>query len=394
MGWYNLSEWLDLVLRWFHVMAAITWIGSTFYFMWLGRIFASSERQLVGESGEPWMIHSTGFALTSKFKPGPGEALKMLHWFKRESALTWLSGIVLLFLVYFLSGGAYLAVKVVSTAELIGYAAFSAALIMITWVVYDRLWESALARRPVWAVGASFAFLMLVAWGLSQIFTGRAVYVYVGSILGTVMVGNVWLRVLPAVRDMTNASESGSAHNPATWASGQVRSLHNSYLAFPVVALMLSIHRPAIHASPLNVIVLAVLLIAFVAARHIVVGGRRSKWALGVVALALTGMIMMTGGTPLQDVQRSEAPIEFAVVRALITERCLGCHSTTPADRTFGVTPGGVSFDTPEDIRRFAPRIRQRIVAAEAMPFRNHPRPTAEERDLLGRWVDQGAVLQ
>lgn len=394
MDWTNLTEWLDLVVRWFHVMAAITWVGSSFYFLWLGRVFASPERTRAGDSGEPWMIHATGFALSDKFRPGPGEAMKMLHWFKRESVLVWASGVVLLYLVYFVSGGAFLTARVESKAELWAYAAASAALIVLAWMAYDWLWNSALGQRPVRAGVVSFLLVLFVAWGLSRVVSGRAVYVFTGSILGTLMVGNVWLRMLPALRERTEASETGRVHDAAGWSRAQLRSVHNSYLAFPVATLMLSIHHPGVHGGPYNIAVLALLLAGFVAARHVVVNGRGRRWALAAVVAALAGMISLTGSVPARIAPGTGVPVAFAAVRAVINERCIACHSLAPADRSFGVAPGGVNFDAPEDIRRFALRIRQRIVIAETMPFGNHPRPTVQERELLGRWVEQGASLQ
>ena len=250
MDWQNGYDWLHLILRWFHVMAGISWVGSALYFQWFGRISARSE---------PDVVRATG------------AATDISHWFKRETALTWISGVLLLFLVYFSA----------RIAD-VGHGVANLALLVLGWVVYDRLWR----RRTAIAAGLSVVLLVGVAAGLGYFYGGRLVYVELGAILGTLMAGNVWLRIVPALKN-----PSSELH----WALARQRSVHNSYLTFPVVALMLSSHVPAIQESRFGAVMLVLLVAAFIAARHVVVNGRGGRWALGLVLGLLTVMVVLTG---------------------------------------------------------------------------------------------------
>lgn len=246
----NAYDWVHFILRWFHVTGAITWVGSMLYFQWVGRTTGGSE---------PDAVRATG--------AGP----KIAHWFRRETALTWVSGVLLLFLVYFSA----------RIAEL-GHGLANLALLAVGWLVYDRLWRG----RTALALALSVVLLAGVAAGLGHFYGGRLVYLMLGALLGTLMAGNVWLRVVPALADPADEARLALARQ---------RSTHNSYLTFPVVALMLSSHVPAVQESRLGPLVVVLLVAAFVAARHVVVNGRSGRWALWVVLGLLAAMVFLTG---------------------------------------------------------------------------------------------------
>ena len=394
MDWNNLLEWFTLILRWFHVMAAISWIGSSMYVLWLGRMFAGAGQGDPQQRGEPWMIHSTGVALAARFNSGSDQTLKLLHWFQRESALLWVSGFMMLYFIYYSAGGALLTVTSVSLPQLLAFALLSALLLGAGWVIYDALWTSPLGRRPAWAAGVSLALLALLAWGLQQVFSGRAVFIHVSSILGTLMFANVWLRLAPALKDRAGAAASGRTPDASLWARAQVRSQHNDYLMFPVVATMLAGHIAAVHGGPLAWLLLSLMLVAFAAGRHVVVTNLKSRGALLVLLLALAVMIALTARTAVEIAPKSETLVPFAAAQQIVTARCLACHSATPADRRFGPAPGGLSLDAPEDLRRHAGRIKSRIIDQQMVPIADHPQLTAQERSVLSAWIAQGASLQ
>jgi uncharacterized membrane protein len=388
-----LGDWANLLLRWTHFIAGIAWIGSSFYFIWLDRTLTRPTHTKPGVESDLWMVHSGGFYQVEKRRPGPGEVPPVLHWFKWEAMLTWITGISLLILLYYI-GGAYLLDPSVSglgrgMATLLG-----AGVLVIGWFVYDGLWRAKLP--PALATSISVALLVGVTIVLCRVLSGRAAFVHVGSLLGTIMVANVWLRILPAQQQMLDATRAG---RPADFTLGErakQRSVHNSYMTFPLLFIMLSNHFPATYASQLNWLVLLLLCIAGGAVRHAMIGrGPRHGWALAPAVLALGGAMFFStpqaAATPLSD---GSATPPFQEVRAAITRRCLPCHSQYQSDRSVGPAPGGVTFDTPESIARLAERIRVRAVETKTMPLANKTGMTQEERDLLARWIAAGAPLR
>lgn len=385
---------IDLLLRWTHFIAGIAWIGSSFYFIWLDRALAAPDQPRPGVEGGLWMVHSGGFYQVEKRRPGPGEVPPVLHWFKWEALLTWVSGIALLVLVYYLSG-AYLLDPGAARIGRGTATALGLGLLVVGWLVYDALWR-ALAARPAIAAAISLALLTGVTMALCRLLSGRAAYMHVGSLLGTIMVANVWMRILPAQRQMIAATQAG---RPADFTLGErakQRSVHNSYMTFPLLFIMLSNHYPATYASPVNWLVLLLLIVAGAAVRHAMIGrGSSSRWALAPAIVALAAaMFFSTPKGSAAPARLSEAVPAFAAVRTVIAQRCLPCHSQFQSDPTFGPAPGGVTFDTPESIVRLAERIRVRAVDTQTMPLANKTAMTPDERALLARWIAAGAPLR
>jgi uncharacterized membrane protein len=393
MDW-NSIDWLDLVLRWFHVMAGVSWIGGSLYLMWLDRVFASPERAAKEERGEPWLIDLTGSLLVEKLRPGPDELVKTHVWFKRETTLTWVSGILLLAVVAHLPGGGLLTDPSGQPIGALVGVAVIAALLVLSWGCYDLLWRTSLSRRPVALGVISYAMFVAAAWILTQIFSGRAAFILLGAALGTLMFANVWLTILPALREMSEARALGRAADVALCSRARERATHNSYLIFPTVVLMLSNHYPVIYGHRLNWIALSLVAASFVGVRHLVVRGRAGVWALYPAVAALgVAVFLIASAHPARESAGVET-VSFTAARGIIIQRCLSCHSTVPSDRTFGPVPGGVGFDRPESIKRHAQRIKVRAVSSRTMPNRHGNGMTEAERALLGRWVDQGAMLE
>jgi uncharacterized membrane protein len=390
----HLGDWANLLLRWTHFIAGIAWIGSSFYFIWLDRALITPVPPRPGVEGEVWMVHSGGFYQTEKRRPGPGEMPAVLHWFKWEALFTWITGIALLVLIYYLSQ-AYLLDPAVSNIGRGTATAFGIALLVLGWVVYDLLWRSPLATTKT-ATTISLVLLTVVTVLSCRLLSGRAAFMHVGALLGTVMVANVWMRILPAQQAMIDATRAG---RPADFTMGErakQRSVHNSYMTFPLLFIMLSSHYPATYAGSANWLVLLLLFVAGGAVRHAMIGrGASARWALIPAAAALAGAVFLT--TPraaATSTTTTDAVPSFAEIRAVVAQRCLPCHSRYPSDRTFGAAPAGVAFDTPESIAALAPRIRVRAVETQTMPLANKTGMTAAERALLARWIEAGAPLR
>ena len=391
-----LSDWANLLLRWAHFIAGIAWIGSSFYFIWLDRALTKPAQARPGVEGDLWMVHSGGFYQVEKRRPAPGEIPAVLHWFKWEAMLTWLTGIALLILVFYL-GSAYLLDPTISRISRGAAITVGIGMIVLGWPVYDGLWRSPLARRAGVAAAISLALLAVVTLLACRLFSGRAAFMHIGALLGTIMVANVWERILPAQQQMLDATRAG---RPADFALGErakQRSVHNSYMTFPVLFIMLSNHFPATYASPVNWLVLLLLFVAGASIRHVMIGsGPAARWALAPAAAALAAAMFFS--TPNSDAARPAAAADsapsFAAVRAVIQQRCQPCHSQYQTDRSLGPAPGGVTFDTPESIARLAERIRVRAVETRTMPVANKTGITDAERELLGRWLAAGAPLR
>ncbi|HYE16476.1 MAG TPA: urate hydroxylase PuuD [Pyrinomonadaceae bacterium] len=287
-----ISEWLNLAARWFHVFAGILWVGTTFFFTWLDGRFTEEEKKAggKGEPGEVWMVHSGGFYVVGKRKQ-PGQ--RELHWFRWEAALTWLSGVVLLVLLYYIGGESTLADTDVKTGFVrwldglpgqwlwsrLNLAAnygtfalcFGVGLLIVGWLIYDLLLLSPLGRNE-WAF-AAVAYLLVVcaAFASTHVLTGRAAFLHVGAMFGTIMVSNVWMRILPAQRRMIAATKRGEAPDASDAARAKLRSKHNTFMAVPVVFTMISNHYPvSTYGHEHNWLILSALVLVGWAAAKII----------------------------------------------------------------------------------------------------------------------------
>ncbi|HEX2059110.1 MAG TPA: urate hydroxylase PuuD [Thermoanaerobaculia bacterium] len=258
---YTLQEWLNLALRWTHVFSGIMWVGATYYFTWLDRRFHTTDPDQV------WMVHSGGFYVVNKTKtPSPSHTL---HWFKWEAAMTWLSGVPLLILVYYMGG--LLVDGEPGKPSFAVAAAIGIGVIIAGWIVYDALWLSPLARHEPVAVAISFALIVALAWWLPQVMSNRAAFLHVGAVLGTIMTANVWHRIIPAQKKMVAAAREGREPDPALADRAKFRSKHNTYLVIPVVLMMISNHYPiATYGHAQNWVVLSVLTLVGWAVAHVI----------------------------------------------------------------------------------------------------------------------------
>jgi len=394
----HLEQWLNLALRWAHVITGIAWIGTSFYFNWLNSRLAPPppERQEPGVAGELWSVHGGGFYRVVKYTVAPGELPRTLHWFKWEAYATWLTGFALLVLVYYLGAASFLVDPRVARLSPGAGVAVGVGTLIVSWVVYDALCRSPLGARPV-ALGATlFMLATALAWGLSQLLSPRAAYLHVGAAIGTIMAANVLMVIIPAQRDMVAALVAGRFPDAARGKQGALRPLHNNYLTLPVLLIMVSSHYPATYGHRLNWAILAGLAVIGVATRHwfnLRNQGRKNVWMLPAAGLALVALALVTaprsGPAP-----SSGAQVSFAEVRLIVARRCAGCHSSAPTTPGIPAAPLGVLLDTPDQIRANAPRILAVAVDAQTMPLGNLTGMTPQERELLGTWIRAGAALR
>jgi uncharacterized membrane protein len=388
------TDWLDLLTRWLHVIAGIVWIGSSFYFIALDNHLRpprdDRERQ-AGIGGETWEIHGGGFYNIKKYLVAPRVLPETLHWFKWEAYTTWLSGFALLIVLYYLNADTYLIDRSVADLTTGEAVAISVALLAAAWLVYDALCRL-LGSRPFVLAAVILVLITLAAWGVSHLFSGRATYLQIGAMIGTMMVGNVFFVIIPAHRELVRAKEAGRDPDPAANARGKLRSVHNNYLTLPVVFTMLSNHFPFTYGHSYSWLILVVLLVIGAWVRHFFnlrhMG--RTVWAIPVtaaIAIAVLAILIR----PQTESAAGTAPVEFAQVARIVDQRCAACHSQHPTK--VAAAPKGIKLDTPAEIEAQAAGIEQQAVQTKAMPLGNVTGMTQGERDLLGRWIAQGARI-
>jgi uncharacterized membrane protein len=383
------NEWLDLLVRWLHVIAAIAWIGSSFYFIALDNHLRPPEDEADAErgvGGEAWEIHGGGFYQVQKYRVAPRTLPEPLYWFKWEAYTTWLSGFALLIVLYYVNANTYLIDKSVADLRPWQAIAISIALLAAAWLVYDGLCR--LIPNDV-ALGAVLLVLVtLAAWGISHLFSGRAEYIQIGAMLGTMMAGNVFFVIIPAHWELIRAKQAGREPDAAAGLRAKQRSVHNNYLTLPVVFTMISNHFPITYGHSYSWLILVALLVIGAWVRHFFNlrhTGHTAWWIPVTAALAIAALAVAirphgsSGGTA----------VPFTRAQAIVQERCVPCHSAHPTK--VDVAPMGLVFDTPKQIHAQASLIEQVAVTTKVMPLGNETGMTQAERDTLGAWIEQGA---
>jgi uncharacterized membrane protein len=267
----TISEWLNLILRWIHVFAGIMWVGTTYYFTWLDARLTEEEKAAAatGVTAQVWMVHSGGFYVVERRKV-PDLASRTLHWFRWEAATTWLSGFGLLVVLFYLGGGALIDPDVRELSLPIAVA-LGVGVLIVGWIIYDGLMLSPFGRNEKAFAVLAYVLIVAVAYGLTRVFSGRAAYIHLGAMFGTIMAANVWMRILPAQRKMIAALKAGEKPNDALSAQAKLRSKQNTFLAVPVVFLMISNHYPsATYGDRYNWIILSILVLVGWLAAHFI----------------------------------------------------------------------------------------------------------------------------
>jgi uncharacterized membrane protein len=396
----SVTELFDALLRWAHVIAGIMWIGNSMLFNWLDRNLEKSAGLSRLSQGKIYMVHSGAFYDVEKKLLEPGELPHTLHWFKYQNLSTWLTGISLMVVVYYTHGAAFLVDPSLHDVSPAVAITLSISAIATAWLVYDGLWRSLGEVRPRLASGLSIALLFGAIFGFAHVFSGRAAYIETGVLIGTIMTGNVWMCIVPSQRALIAATRAGKDQDAQLSLAAKQRSIHNNYLTFPLLFIMVSNHVPAATTHHLNWLILIAVIVGGAGVRHFMNvryrgGGRELPVVAWLAPAAAMGAIAIGGLAVVSNVRPApkfgiDHPVAFARVQEIIGTRCLRCHSLHPTDEVFTAPPLGVTFDTPEQIRVMASRIKYRAYDLANMPFNNKTQITDVERAELAAWVEAG----
>ncbi|MBS0345457.1 MAG: urate hydroxylase PuuD [Proteobacteria bacterium] len=391
-----LLDWANLLLRWLHLITGIAWIGASFYFVMLDNSLRppkKPEDAKRGVFGELWAVHGGGFYCSQKFLTGPqGEPLTHdLHWSKWEAYTTWLSGMSLLAVVYWIGASSYLIDAKVMALTPPAAVGISIAFLAAGWVVYDLLCRKLMGRDGLLAV-LLFGFVVLADWLLHQLFSARGAYMHVGAMLGTMMVANVFIHIIPGQKRMVEQIRAGQPVDSRPGQIGKQRSVHNTYFTLPVLFVMISNHYPMTYSHPNGWLVLVVMMLAGVLIRQFFVLRHRGqvKWWLPAAGVALLALLMVLMAPA--PVKADGEKVSFAAVKHVVDTRCTACHAEHPTQAGFAQPPKGVVLQGAEGIAQHAAKMAE-TVASGYMPLGNLTGITDAERQLIARWYAQGAKV-
>jgi len=389
---FDLAEWLNLALRWLHLTAGIAWIGSSFYFVWLDNHLTRPAEG--GASGELWSVHGGGFYHNQKYQVAPSQMPDRLHWFKWEAYFTWISGFSLLVLIYYVGAQSFLIDPAKAALSPAAAVAIGLAAQALGWLIYDGMCRSPAGSSNL-ALGIWwFIVLLFAGFTLDSLFNARAAYMHVGAMIGTVMVANVFLIIIPNQRKVVADLIAGRTPDPTLGAAAKQRSLHNNYMTLPVLFIMISNHYPMTYGAERPWLVLALLGLTGVAVRHVFnLRGRGQPTGRTMVLAAALALASVTYVTLEKSGGAGPAPalaVTYAAIQPILATHCAACHSPHPTNPAFASPPLGLVLDSYEHVSAASARIRARAVDTETMPLGNPTGMTLAERQKLGAWIAAG----
>ncbi len=393
-------EWFAFGVRWLHVITAIAWIGSSFYFIALDLGLVHRSHLPKGATGEEWQVHGGGFYHIQKYMVAPAQMPEHLIWFKWESYATWLSGFALLVIVYYVGADLYLIDRNVLDIPALGGIALSMASIGVGWVLYDLLCRSPLGKSTTGLMVVLFLILVVMSWGYTQMFTGRAALLHMGAFTATIMTANVFFIIIPNQKIVVADLLAGRAPDPKYGVMAKQRSLHNNYLTLPVIFFMLSAHYPLAFATQYNWIIASLIFLIGVVIRHYFNTKHARKAAPNWTWLAATVLfilIIWLSSTPKlpgagtgELVSRAAEPFmqseQFVAVSDIVQGRCAMCHTAEPFWEGVPQAPKDVVLDTESAIATYARQIYIQSGVSNAMPPGNVSFMEPEERALIVEW--------
>ncbi|SOZ49368.1 conserved hypothetical protein, DUF989; putative TRANSMEMBRANE PROTEIN [Cupriavidus taiwanensis] len=391
-------DWANMLLRWVHVITAIAWIGSSFYFVWLDNSLTkptAPDLKDKGVDGELWAVHGGGFYNPQKYLTAPKQLPENLHWFYWESYSTWMSGFALLVVLYLFNASTFLIDKNVFDMSPGAAVGFAVSYLLIGWIVYDSICR--LFNKNDRLVGILVAiYIAAAAYVACHIFSGRAAFLLTGAMIATIMSANVLAWIIPGQRKVVAALKAGQPVDPIHGKRGKQRSVHNTYFTLPVLFAMLSNHYSMTYAHKYNWVVLILIMLSGVLIRQFFILKHKGKinvlWpAAGVAALGVVAVMIAPQPRPAVAKADGEAAaaVSFAKVQEVMNARCVQCHAEQP--KMMPTAAKGIKLETPEDIKAHAQLIYQQAVQQKAMPLGNVTQITDDERALLGQWFEGGA---
>ncbi|MCL7407697.1 urate hydroxylase PuuD [Marivivens donghaensis] len=398
-----LWDWAAFAVRWLHVITAMAWIGSSFYFIALDLGLRKVPNLPVGAHGEEWQVHGGGFYHIQKYLVAPENMPDHLTWFKWESYTTWLSGAALLMIIYWVGGELYLIDPAKADLALWQGILISAASLSIGWLVYDFLCKSPLGERPTVLMVLLFVLLVVMGWAYNQVFTGRAVMLHLGAFTATIMTANVFLIIMPNQRIVVKDLQEGRTPDAKYGKIAKLRSTHNNYLTLPVVFLMLSNHNPLAFGTDYNWIIAALVFLMGVTIRHYFntrharKGSPSWTWAVTAILFILIAWLSTaplrydtweeSDARPLTPTEQKFANAEgFEDVASVIPGRCSMCHAREPFYNGIRNAPKGMLLETDHDIARAATQIFLQAGVTHAMPPANVSYMEDDERRMIVEW--------
>ncbi|MDE0380426.1 MAG: urate hydroxylase PuuD [Rhodospirillales bacterium] len=384
-------DWLNLLIRWAHMIAGIGWIGTSFYFIALDVKLRKREKMKEGVLGTAWQVHGGGFYHVEKFTVAPKELPGDLVWFKWEAYLTWFTGFLLLIVQFYLNAGTWMIDPAVLDIEPLHAVGISAGSLAVGWFVYDGLCRSPVGKRPTLLAIAAFVWILLAAYIYTNVFAGRAALIHVGAFIGTLMAANVFAVIIPNQKKITKALIEGREPDPKYGAIGKQRSVHNTYLTLPVLVTMVGGHYPMLSAHPQAWLIVAFVIVGGAALRHAFIRHeagdpfRGFAWTLPVMLVALAAAVWLTSP---QQRETADLDVSDVEVMAIVEKHCASCHAASPTHEGFDTPPKDMVLETIDDLYRHAELVDKFTVQTRTMPLGNETEMTDEERRQLGAWID------
>ena len=385
-------EWASLLLRWLHVITAIAWIGSSFYFVWLDLSLRKADRLPEGVHGESWSVHGGGFYHVQKYLVAPETMPKELHWFKYESYFTWVSGFSLLVVTYYWGAQVFLIDSSVADLSIIQAVGLSLGSLTLGWVIYDGLCKTP-AGKDLRLLGILvYAVVVLAAYGFSEVFSSRAALLHVGAMVATWMTGNVFFIIIPNQKKVVASLQQGKTPDPTLGQQAKQRSTHNNYLTLPVLFMMLSNHYPMTFVGEdLWILVALVVLIGAIIrdyfnAGHAGATGLRVRWQWPIASALI--VILAVWAKPTSVTLDANQKIKDDDVQIIVSTHCVVCHAVQPTMPGFSAPPKGVVLENLADVQKYKQQVYAQSVASRAMPPGNMTQMTTGERAILGRWLE------
>ena len=387
------ADWLNLLLRWAHLVAGIAWIGTSFYFIALDLSLRRARDAPEGVAGAAWEVHGGGFYRVEKYAVAPPSLPEHLTWFRWEAYLTWMTGFALLVVQFHLDAEAWLIDPAVMPLDAWQAVAVSVASLAAGWLAYDAVCRSrAGANAGVLAV-VVFALVVFAAWGYTRVFSARAALIHAGALIGTLMAFNVFAVIIPNQKKAVAALLAGEAPDPRLGAVARQRSVHNTYLTLPVLLLMVSGHYPMLTGHPHAWLLVALIIVGGGCARHFLVHHEVGTpfasivWTLPVMAVALAVAVWLTAPASRDSGAAQAPPASDVEVLGIVDTHCASCHARQPAHPAFRDAPKNVVLETVDDLRRYASLIDLHTVRTRTMPLGDETGMTDAERARLGAWL-------
>jgi uncharacterized membrane protein len=384
------ADWLNLLLRWAHLVVGIGWIGTSFYFIALDLGLRKNPKSPAGVYGEQWQVHGGGFYHVDKYTVAPPQLPENLVWFRWEAYLTWVTGFGLLCVQYYWNARAYLIDPTIMDLSPATAIAISLSTLAAGWFIYDLICRSPIGQRTVLLSVVVFVLIVAASWALSRVFSGRGAFIHVGSLIGTIMAVNVFFVIIPNQRRLVAQLQAGQEPDPRYGAIGKQRSVHNNYLTLPVLLMMVSNHYPMLYSHPHQWLVVALIIVVGGLVRHLI--NRHDagddfnvySWAAPVAAIALASAITITAPQPAT----SSVQVADAEALAIVNHHCSACHARKPKHPGFAEAPKDMRLESLADVRQYGRLVRVQAVQSNAMPLGNETRMTAEDRAKLGAWLE------